>query len=141
MEDESQDDATSDLDPRDDKVCSLLAEGWTHGRIGAEVGVSTKTVQRLLQMPEFASELNRRRRAVVAATTAALEHMGVAALTALRELLDSDDDRLRLRSVELVLQLGRRYHQEDLVEQQILARLEAVESKAGIGEGTPGGER
>jgi hypothetical protein len=59
----------------------------------------------------------------------------------LRELLDSDDDRLKLRSVELVLQLGRRYHQEDLIEQQVLARLEAVESKAGIGEGNHGGER
>ena len=141
MDDQSENEPTTDLDPTDDRICTLLAEGWTHARIAEDVGLSAKTIQRRLQVPEFASELTRRRRAVVAATTAGLEHMGVAALTALRELLDSDDDRLKLRSVELVLQLGRRYHQEDLIEQQVLARLEAVESKAGIGERALGGER
>jgi AraC-like DNA-binding protein len=140
MDDQNEFEATTELDPTDNRICDLLAEGWTHARIAEEVGVSAKTIQRRLQVPEFSSELRRRRRAVVAATTAGLENMGVAALTALRELLGSDDDRVRLRSVELVLQVGRRYHQEDLIEQQVLARLEAVESKAGIGEGTPGGE-
>lgn len=137
MEDQTDDEVITERDPADEMICQLLAEGWTHARIGAEMGVSTKTIQRRLQMPEFASELSRRRRAVVAATTAALEHMGVAALASLRELLDSNDDRLKLRSVELILQLGRRYHQEDLIEQQVLARLEAVESKAGISAGRP----
>ena len=101
MEDQNDDEATTELNPTDDRICQLLAEGWTHARIGAEVGVSAKTIQRRLQVPEFASELIRRRRAAVAATTAALEHLGVAALASLRALLDSDDDRLKLRSVEL----------------------------------------
>lgn len=45
MDDQNEVEATTEMEPTDDRICDLLAEGWTHERIGAEVGVSTKTIQ------------------------------------------------------------------------------------------------
>lgn len=87
MDDQNDNGAATDLDRGTTLICTLLAEGWTQTRIGTEVNVSTKTIQRLLQVPAFSAELTPRRRASLAATTAALEYMGTAALGSLRAVL------------------------------------------------------
>jgi DNA-binding transcriptional regulator LsrR (DeoR family) len=129
---------STELEPRDELICALLARGWTQNRIAAEVGCSTRTIRRRLEDPTFAGEVKARRRAAVSATVTVLEHLGVDAAAELRNLLVSDNDHVRLRAIELVLRLGRQYHREDLIEADVLARLEAVEAIA-ADKGVPGG--
>jgi len=114
---------------RDEMICSLLSQGWTHVLIAEEVGCSTKTIQRLLKDSEFAAELRALRRARVSATTATLELLGATAVQQLIGLMANGDDRTRLAAAKTVLDMGRRHHRQEFMDEEFLTRLEEVEQQ------------
>lgn len=118
---------TAELDPRDELMVVLMVQGLSHSEIAAELGCSTKTIQRRLKDPDFAYEVKARRRAVVHAATARLEGMIAKALDTLSRLLSSEDEHVALKAVQLTLQTGRTFHREDLVDEEVDGRLNALE--------------
>lgn len=115
------------LGPEEELLAERLAAGATYAQAAAESGISTKTVQRRMQNPEFAAVVADRRRARFSQITARLVSQGDVALDVLDELLADSDARVRLQAVREVLKSGRSFHREVMVEQELLARVEDVE--------------
>ncbi len=99
-----------------------------------EAGLNARTIKRYLAEPTFAQVYREQREIALQETVSALQSGGVAAVTALREALDTDDDNLRLRAARAVLdylfkgvELERRVREtEDLI-----ARIDALEAGSG----------
>lgn len=68
-----------------------------------------------------------RRRERLSATTGRLIEISDAAVDALREVLASEDERLRLRAAQILLTLGRRHHHEEAIEWDLGTRVEVLE--------------
>jgi hypothetical protein len=114
------------LDAKDEMMISALAEGTTHEEAARLAGVSTKTVQRRRREQRFARALDDRRRQRVGEVTGRLVAGSHAAVQTLLDGLEADGMRERLTAARAILDLGRRYHREQ-VEEDLAARLEALE--------------
>jgi hypothetical protein len=125
----------------DELLIQLLGEGWTHQRVADSAGVSTKTVQRRMNDPEFAAAVSGRRRDRVAQVGGRLISTSDRAVDVLREALDDADPKVSLRAASLVLDHGHRFHQgdearelgrrQDDLEQRLHAALEAMAGTVG----------
>lgn len=119
--------SAGELTPADEELATLLSEGISQNAAGEILGVSSRTVRRRLKEPGFRSRVDELRRDRLAVTTARLVRISDSAVDALEQLLDSEDDRLRLRTAQTVLSLGRRHHREETIEMNLTARMEEIE--------------
>ena len=83
-----------------------LASGESTTAAGEKVGVCRRTVERHLAQPEFRKLVADFRSEVVAETLGKMASNMTRAADALAGLLDTADDKLRLRSARAVLSLG-----------------------------------
>jgi hypothetical protein len=109
----------------DEILVEGLAAGLSFVQAGDLAGVSSKTVQRRLQDPEFARRVSRRRDERVGEVTGLLVDASHAAVGVLREGLGAERFADRLRSAQLILTMSGRFRElEDLS-----ARLAEVEAR------------
>jgi hypothetical protein len=93
--------------PEKDVVLALaLAAGTTVAAAAAQAGVCDRTARRKLQRPEFRRLVADLRGELVARALGRLADAMTRAADALAALLDTPDDRVRLRTARAVLSLG-----------------------------------
>lgn len=122
-------DDQAEPDLRDELMAVLLAAGHTHEQVAEECGVSTKTVQRRLGNPEFASLVARRRRVRITAITSVLVRSADDAVAVIRGAMHSEDERVSLQAARWIAESGRRFHREDVREGEFADRLQNVERR------------
>jgi len=93
----------------DEVLLDALATGLSYLEAGEIAGLSARTVRRRLTAPDFAAELARRRAMRVSDVTGRLVAASERAVQVLLELLESQVAGERLRSAELILNMGRRF--------------------------------
>ena len=130
----------SNRSPDDELILELLGEGFSHAQVAMHCSVSTKTVQRRLRDPAFAAEVTERRRQRVAATALRLVRLGDVAVGVISDLFVSESDPVRLQAARLALDLGRRYHREELLEGELADRIASLERRLEGASSAPGGE-
>jgi len=136
--DEPTETANPDSSPLSDEdlaLVALLAQGNTHERAGAALGVSAKTVQRRCSVPAFAAAVADARRVRVNELTGALVTASSRAVERLIETLDGEDPRMVVAAARVILDHGFRFQRsqaEEAIEER-LGQLEAL--AAGRGEG------
>lgn len=108
-------------------IVRLRAAGNSYEYIADQLNVSTKTIQRRLQLPGVSAMVTRCRVERVEAITGAMVVDAEVALSVLRELMSSEDERVRQRAAEQVLGMGMRFH-ERLLHDELLERVEALEA-------------
>lgn len=118
----------SPLSDEDLALVALLAQGLTHERAGAALGVSSKTIQRRRRVPAFAAAVADARRARVNELTGALVTASSRAVEVLTETLDGDDPRSAVAAARVILDHGYRFQRlqaEEAIEER-LGQLEAL---------------
>lgn len=116
----------------DEVLLDALATGLSYLDAGVLAGLSARTVRRRMTDPRFAAELARRRSMRVSDVTGTLLSVSGRAVQVLIDLLDSQVAGERLRSAELILNLGRRFRTDTDVDAR-LAALEAPTQKVPAG--------
>ncbi len=96
----------------DEVLLDALATGLSYLEAGELAGLSARTVRRRLTAPDFAAELARRRAMRVSDVTGRLVAASERAVQVLLELLESQVAGERLRSAELILNMGRRFRSD-----------------------------
>jgi hypothetical protein len=116
------------LDPVDESIAMLLAVGLSYGVVADTLEISTKTIQRRMRQDQFRARVIELRRQRLSAVTARLVAMSDTALDVIKEVMGSEDDRLRFKAAETVIRLGRRHHVEEEQETVLLRRMEVIEA-------------
>jgi hypothetical protein len=125
-----------DLGCRQERMIVALLEHPTHEKAAAALGISTVTLWRAMQKPEFAEAFRKARREAFSQSVARLQHASNAAVgTLLRVMTDREAPAAsRVRAADVVLQTALRgIELEDLE-----ARLDRLERSA---EASNGGRR
>ncbi|HEY1376629.1 MAG TPA: helix-turn-helix domain-containing protein [Gemmataceae bacterium] len=124
---------SQNVPPEKDVVLAMaLAAGFPQGEAAERVGVNRRTVYRKLRRPEFRRLVADLRGELVARALGRLADNMTRAADALAALLDTADDRVRLRTARAVISLGLRLRDSvDLTErvhdlEQDLARAQEV---------------
>ncbi|MEY2569014.1 MAG: hypothetical protein QOE35_3543 [Actinomycetota bacterium] len=123
-------DDTVEFSPEEELLIAALGEGLTHQAAAAVAGVSTKTVQRRLRHGAFAAAVSAHRQERVSEVSGMLIGASVAAVATLSASLSSDLPGERLTAAKTILDLGRRFHREAVLEQELRTRLELLEAAA-----------
>ena len=113
-------------DARDAMLIVALASGRTQKDAAAEAGCSAKTVQRRLQDPTFSRQVREARGPMFAESLGQLAAAQSEAVTTLKWLLCSADQRIRLMAATKIVELGSKLR--DQIE--IDARLSDLEQAA-----------
>ena len=93
--------------PRNDGAAVAgLAAGWSIRDAAKAGGLSEKTLQRRLRDPGFRMEVSRARGELLAAAVGQLSAAAGDAARALRELLGSDNENIRLSAARSVLDMA-----------------------------------
>jgi hypothetical protein len=122
-----------DASEKDVVFALALASGTTTAAAAVQTGVSRRTLERRLAEPEFRRLVADLRGQLVARALGRLADTMTRAADALAGLLDTPDDRVRLRAARAVLSLGTRLRDSvDLTErvhelEQELARAQAAQ--------------
>lgn len=95
--------STVDLEAEDIVVARALTMGSSYEAAGVLIGRSAKTIQRKMQDPEFRALVQRARSEYSEEVGALLVPLVPEAVGALRQLLESEDESVRLRAVSLAL--------------------------------------
>jgi hypothetical protein len=94
--------SVSDLDARA-KAVVLLARGTSTDKVGEQVGVSGRTIRRWAEAPDFRTEVDAARRALLAEAVAALGAAARDAVATLHEALTDDSPGIRVRAAVALL--------------------------------------
>ena len=104
---------TADLDPESESesvgmsrtaaLASLLSTGATQGQAAEAFGVTDRTIRRWIAEDGVAAEIRRCEEEHFSRLSAGVVDLGHHALQVVRELLDSDDPRIRLRAAAVSL--------------------------------------
>lgn len=94
--------SVSDLDARA-KAVVLLARGTSTDKVGEQVGVSGRTIRRWAEAPDFRTEVDAARRALLSEARAALGAAARDAVVALHEALADDSAAVRVRAASVLL--------------------------------------
>lgn len=105
------------------------AAGLTIEAIAERHSKSAKTISRRLQLPGVRAEIAQRQLDRFASTRARLVTDSERAAAVLAELLDSEDERLRLQAAVQLLVTASRWHHQLHAEQQVEDRLQALERR------------
>jgi hypothetical protein len=91
---------------RQDQIIVAVLENFTHEKAAAALGISTVTLWRQMQNPEFAAALREARRQAVSLAIARLQNAaGAAVTTQLRIMTDREAPAsVRLRASDMILQ-------------------------------------
>ena len=88
------------------RAIPLIMEGKTDAEVGEAIGKARETVNRWRnQDPEFQRQLNAARNTYLDSQRAALTARAQKAIAVLDRLLDSEDEKIRLQAVSLLLKL------------------------------------
>jgi len=124
----------SPLSDEDLALVGFLAQGLSHERAGAALGVSSKTVQRRCRVPAFAAAVAEARRARVNELTGALVTASSRAVEVLTATLDGNDPRAAVAAARAILDHAHRF-QRSQAEEAMEDRLDQLEALiAGRGE-------
>jgi hypothetical protein len=105
------------------------AAGLTIEAIAERHHKSTKTIARRLQLPGVRAEIAQRQLDRFATTRARLVTDSDRAARVLADLLDSEDERLRLQAAVQLLVTASRWHHQLHAEHQVEDRLQALERR------------
>ncbi|MCD9625247.1 helix-turn-helix domain-containing protein [Rhabdothermincola salaria] len=109
-------------------VVEARAAGATHLQIAAALGVSRKTVQRLLARPAVKQEVHQRRIDRMEELTIGLVSLADSATSVLAGLLQSDDEGVQHRAAVQAIALALRAHTRLSVDHEVGGRLRELES-------------
>jgi len=107
------------------RLVVALARGDTVSVAATAAGVSEATAYRRLREPEFRTQLNEARSAMVERAVARLADAATAAADTLRVLLSSDSDFAKLAAARSILELGVKLREH----QDLGERVAALESR------------
>lgn len=96
-----------------------LASGLAVERAAALVGLSRATVFRRLADPVFKRRVSEAREAMLARAFGALSASAVKASAALRKLLQSDSEKVRLAAAQQILTLGLKIREATTIDERI----------------------
>ena len=116
------------MDPADDLLEALLAEGWTHRRIASFCGISTKTIQRRLKDEDFARGVSLLRRQRLSETISRIRRITDKAVDVLDEAMDDEDVKVRMRAATAALDYQERYHRRAIFEADVDERISNLET-------------
>ncbi len=117
------------MDPADELLQALLAEGWTHRRIASFCGISTKTIQRRLNVEEFEQEVSLLKRQRLSETISQIMRVTDKAVHVLEEAMDDDDVKVRMHAAKAALDYQERYHRRAIFEADVEHRITAIEEE------------
>lgn len=105
LADSSAEDADSG-NPRYDRIIVALLDHFTQEKTAAALGISTVTLWRVMQKPDFAAAFRKARREAVSVSIARLQHAtGAAVATLLRIMTDREAPASsRIRAADIILQ-------------------------------------
>jgi hypothetical protein len=106
---------------KDEILIEALASGMTYAEAGKTAGLTSRTVSRRLEDPEFSVRVSRRRGDRVAQVTGALTAMSTEALQVLRECMADGRPADRLRAAQLTLVLMSRFRHDTEIEDRLAA--------------------
>ena len=108
-----------------EKALAALLSCDTQAEAAKKAGMTDRTIRNYLANPDFAAELMRRKRQLVADATRQMQANYQAAINALREVLDDQEapPAARISAARAVLEFGIRFTELS----DVLPRLEAVE--------------
>jgi hypothetical protein len=109
---------------REQLVSALLAKP-TIKAAAESIGISEKTARNWLADPTFLKAYRSQRRQLVEGATARVQAAMSTAVDTLLELVESDNERLRLEAAKFLFEHGR----EALDKDDVLERLEALEAR------------
>lgn len=93
---------TIDLDAKA-KAVLLIARGTSTDKVGEQVGVSGRTIRRWAEAPEFRTEVEAARRALLGEAVAALGAAARDAVATLHDALSDDSPNIRVRAAVALL--------------------------------------
>ena len=105
----------------DDRLALLIAAGKRVVDAAEEVGVSRRTAYRRHAHPEFRKKIRELRREMFDQALGTLAEAGVQAVGALKFLLGSADERVRLNAAKATLQLGVQLREQLELDQRLAA--------------------
>ena len=111
---------------QDDDLIEQLARGETIRRAARLTGFSERSVHRRLADPAFRLRIQETRAAAIENASGRLTHATAEAVVALRHLLTSDSDQVRLGAAKAILESSLRYR--DTLDFE--SRLNALETAA-----------
>ena len=117
-----------ELSDQDEVIADLLGEGWTHQRVADSVGVSSKTIQRRMNDPDFSRVVSARRRERFGQLSAQLLMASESAMDVLTRALQAEDPKVSLQAAGLILNHGHRYNRV-LDDHETQLRFEALEQR------------
>lgn len=120
---------STDWGPDTEAMIEARASGASHATIAEMLGVSAKTVARRLAQHGVAASVTQHRRDRVEAIVATLVTKSEHASEVLGELLDSDNERIRLTSASRLISMSVSQHRQHLIEDEVAKRIEALEAK------------
>jgi len=115
--------------PADELLATLLAEGWTHRRVASFCGISTKTIQRRLNVEEFAQKVSLLRRQRLSETISRMTRISEKAVDVLEDAMDDEDVKVRMGAAKASLDHQERYHRRAIFEADIEHRMAAIEEE------------
>ncbi len=116
--------------PGDDLLVLALAQGRTQADAAAFAGVSERTVRRRLLEPEFNRRIRAERDQLVKDTASRLTSLYPKAVDALEQTLDAESGHVRLRAVELVIDLGNALRDRAEIESRLIEVEHGLRSQA-----------
>lgn len=120
---------------RYDSIINALGAGLSQVQAVEMNGVSSKTVQRLMKQPWARSAVAAMRRERVFEVAGALLQSTEVAIAALVDVAETGPPRARVEAARQLLTLSRQ-HDRDIVEQELEARIDALEVALSPVEGT-----
>lgn len=88
----------------DDKLFAALVSGCHIQNAARAAGISERTAYRRLEDPKFRAQLERSRRALRESVLARLSDAGLDAISTLVDLLESEDENVRLKAAKTILE-------------------------------------
>jgi len=131
------------MDPADELLATLLAEGWTHRRIASFCDISTKTIQRRLNVEDFAEKVSLLKRQRLSETISRITRITDKAVEVLEEAMEAQEVTVRMRAAKAALDYQERYHRRAIFEADVEHRVAEIEEAFGLSEldgGTPVGD-
>src|SRR3954452_16273293 len=110
--------------PNDEELVASLASGASYEHAGARAGCSARTVRRRMADSDFRARVRTERSGMLDRAVGVLSEGAAEAAEALRELVRSDDDRVRLAASRELISA----YLSSLEVSELAARLVALES-------------
>src|SRR5262245_11011016 len=110
---------TDGNDEHDEVLASYLALGWSFARAARKLGVHERTVRRRLENPGFRELVNRFRREAIGTAIGKVSAAASEAVTALRRLMRSKHDGIKLGAARTILDCVMRVHATMELEDQL----------------------